>query len=409
MAGLAVLACGHRGAAARASPQGRSAPSRGAPAAAQPPRAAGGARPAGALLRVAVLPIDNKSGVAASSKELQAILERQLAARLDVVTGPSVEEFLSRHRLRYTGGIDADAARAARDELGLDAFVLTTLEAYRPGAPPVMGLTMRLVATGDVPVILWMEHAVRGGEDRPGLLRLGVLEQVEQVRRIVLDRILESLDRYLRGERATASCPAGRFQRPKLRFRSTLLDQPRLTVAVVPFLNQTSRRNAGDLVALEFVRQLVQAGRYAVLEPGVVRDYMLRARIMVPGGVSLETTRLFMGALEVDLVVSGVVLDYQDSWGPQGPTVRFSATMLDGGSGQVAWHSSSSNHGDDGVFAFGLGRVRTSGELACRMVAGVVDRMGRRGSDDAPPRAASMPMSPGGTRLGRPGGEPERR
>lgn len=402
MACLALLACGHRSAAARPPQAAR----------AQTPAASPTARDgAVAQLRVVVLPIDNASGAAASSRELQAILERHLSTRFDVVTGPQLEEFLSRHRLRYTGGIDADSARAARAELGVDAFVLTTLEAYRPAAPPMVGLTMRLVATGDAPVILWMEHAVRGGEDRPGLLRLGVLERIEQVRKVVLDRMFESLDRYLSGERARAACAAGtRLQQPKVRFRSTLLDEPRLTVAVVPFLNRTSRRNAGDLVSLEFVRQLVHAGRYAVLEPGVVRDYMLRARLIMPGGVSLETTRLFMGALGVDVVVSGVVLDYLESHGPQGPTIRFSATMLDGGSGQVVWHSTSMNRGDDGVFAFGLGRIRMAGELTCRMVAGVVERMGRHGSDDVQFRSGMVGIEPGGgTRLGRRPGEPARR
>src|SRR5512133_153665 len=147
---LVALGCGHR--AVQKGPLSR--------------------RASDAPLRVAVLPLDNASGTAFPPKELQSIIERRLATRFEIVGGPSVEAFLSRHRLRYTGGIDAEAARAARVELGLDAFLLTTLETYRPAAPPVMGLTMRLVATGEAPVILWMEHAVRGGEDRPGPLAL---------------------------------------------------------------------------------------------------------------------------------------------------------------------------------------------------------------------------------------------
>jgi hypothetical protein len=362
-----------------------------------------------APLRVAVLPIDNASGSSLTSKELQAIIERRLATRFDLVTGAALEEFLSRHRLRYTGGIDANAAREARDELGLDAFILTTLEAYRASDPPEMAITMRLVATGEEPAILWMEHAVRGGEDRPGLLRLGVLERLDQVRDRVLARMFESLDRALRGEGVGAACSPGRFYKPRVRFRSTMLDDGRpLTVAILPFLNGTRRRNAGELVALEFVRQLTRTTRYRVLEPGVVRDYMLRARIMIPGGVSLETTRLFMGALGVDIVISGIVLDYAESAGSQGPTIRFSATMLDGGSGELVWHSSSFNHGDDGVFFFGLGRIRTAGDLTCRMVTAVVDRMGKRTAMDVPPRSAGIDLGLG-ARLGRHPAEPVRR
>jgi TolB-like protein len=264
------------------------------------------------------------------------------------------------------------------------------------------------VATGEAPVILWMEHAVRGGEDRPGPLALGVLQRPEQVRDEVLARLLRSLDDALRGARQGGpGCSAGRSYTPRIRFRSAFLEDGRQrTVAIVPFLNQSSRRNAGDLVALEFVRQLARTGRYRVLEPGVVRDYMLRARVMIPGGVSLETTRLFLGALGVDLVVSGAVLDYLESGGTQGPTIRFSATMLDGDSGQLVWQSTSFNRGDDGVFFFGLGRVRTAGELTCRMVAAVVDRMGRHSKTVTPPQRG-VDIGPG-SRIGQPQGDPTR-
>lgn len=399
MVAASVSGCGHRAVAARPGTAG------GPPGASLASRAAGEAP-----LRVAVLPLDNAAGAAVPSKELHALIERRLATRFEVVAGAPLDEFLSRHRLRYTGGIDAEAARAGREELGLDAFLLTTVESYRTANPPVLGLTMRLVATGEEPVILWIDHAVRGGEDRPGLLRLGVLEREEQVREVVLERLLASLDRSLRGEEADAACSAGRSYRPRVRFRSALLGDGRPhTVAVVPFLNQSSRRNAGELVTLEFVRQLVRGGRYNVLEPGVVRDYMLRSRIMIPGGVSLETTRLFLGALGVDLVLSGTVLDYLDSGnGGQNPSIRFTATMLDGGSGELVWHSTSFNRGDDGVFAFGLGRVRTAGDLTCRMVASVVERMDRHSASDLPPRLLDADGDPK-ARLGPTRGNPSRR
>jgi hypothetical protein len=148
----------------------------------------------------------------------------------------------------------------------------------------------------------------------------------------------------------------------------------------VPFLNLTKRRGAGDAVSLEFVRQLVATGKYRVLEPGVVRDYLLRARVMLPGGVSLETTRLMLQNFRARLILSGTVLDFDDAAGPQGSTIRFSALVLDGASGEVLWSSRSANRGDDGVFFFGLGRVRTAPELTCKMVASTVRQMSSAGA-----------------------------
>ncbi len=351
---------------------------------------------AGERPRIVLLPIDNLAGGAAPTRELQVEIEVALRRRFELVTGDILEEFLGRHRIRYTGGIDAEIARAVRDELGADAVLVTSLELYRAGGPPALGLAMRLVSTGDEPVILWMDAAARAGDESPGLLRLGMIDSIRDLQARVIERLARGLSAFADGKRARSPQCGGTWYGPKVRFRSSLLDESRqATLAVIPFLNEGGRRSAGESVALEFVRHLVSSGQFRVLEPGVVRDYLLRARVMMPGGVSLETTRLMLGALDVDLVLSGVVLDYDDSPGMQGPMVRFTATMLDGGSGEVVWNSGSYNRGDDGVFAFGLGRVRTSTDLTCRMVGDVIAALGRRGANtpvarDEDPRRARL-------------------
>lgn len=347
-AGLAaaVLGCGHGQARAPAPPE---------------------------RLRVAFLPIENITGGQAPTKDLAASLERAVARHVDVVSGDIVDGFLARHRIRYTGGIDREGARAAKDELGVDGVLITSLEMYR-ATPPRLGLAMRLVAAGGDPVILWIDSHARAGDESPGLLGLGVVEDMKRLQSEEVAQLVGSLGAFVEGRHAAAACGAsGRFA-PKVRFRSPALDAAgRPLVAVVPFLNQTARRGAGEAVALEFVRQLVDSGAFRVLEPGVVRDLLLRYRIIMQGGVHLEATRLMLGALEVDLVLGGIVLDYEDK-GPV-PKVRFTATMLEGGSGEVTWASSSYNQGDDGVWFFGIGQVATVGDLTCRMVASVAERM----------------------------------
>ena len=348
----------------------------------------------GDRLRVVLLPFENLSGASVSFKDLATAIEIALRRRVEVVSGDIVEQFLAQHRLRYTGGIDAEVARAARDELGADAIAITSVFSYRPVPFPLLGVSMRLVATGEEPTILWMETSSRVGDENPGLLRLGIIDSMREVQALVVDRLTASLDRFLAGRRPDdIGCGGpGFWNGPRVRYRAPLLDDPyQYSLAVLPLLNRSGRRGAGEAMELDFIRQLVATVKYKVLEPGVVRDLMLRYRIIIPGGVSLEATRLLLGGLGVELVVSGTVFDFDEAAGAAGSRLQFSATMLDGGTGEVVWQSTSTSRGDDGVFAFGLGRIATVGRLSCRMVAGVVSQLAdpSKFSSNTPPRRSN--------------------
>lgn len=374
VASISALGCRHGGAGDRPAP----------PAAGQP-RAAGAApqasQPLAPARRILVLPVHNLTGGQAPVKELGAAIERAVARRFEVIPlADVVEGFLARHRMRYTGGIDAEQARAAREELGADAVLITSLQIYRAANPPALAISMRLVTTGNEPTIVWMDHLARAGDESPGLLGLGLVSSLKPIQDEMVSRLARSLEAKLDGDREPQRCGGGRRYRPRVRFRSSMLDHGEpYTLAVIPFFDRSIRRGAGEAVSLELVRQLVATGRYRVLEPGVVRAFLLQRRVIMPGGVSLEATRLLLGALGVQLVASGTVFDYSESGGAEGPTIRFNLVLLDGGSGEVVWHSTSFNRGDDGVFAFNLGRVATADALTCRMVGGVVDRLTQRG------------------------------
>src|SRR5690349_17398200 len=98
---------------------------------------------------VLVLPPSNLAGAAAPLLELRAAMEQALAgAGVALVPREKAEEFLSRHRIRWTGGVDESAARAAASELGAGSLLVTSVELYAPEAPPRIALAVRLVSAG---------------------------------------------------------------------------------------------------------------------------------------------------------------------------------------------------------------------------------------------------------------------
>ncbi len=337
-------------------------------------------------LRIAVLPIENLTGAAAPLREmLPAVRLAFTRENLDVVDANLVERFLADKRLRYTGGIDRASAKSAAQALGADAVLVTSLRTFRPADPPKLGVTMRLVRANEEAVVLWADGVSRAGDDSPGLLGLGSIDSLPTLQEKVLADLARSLRTFTAGRGAGSSgCGAAARFNPKVHYRAPGLGAAQsYSVAVVPFLNGTPQRRAGEVAALEFVRQLATTPNFRVIEPGVVRDVLLRYRVVIPGGVSLETARELLGALEADLVLSGTVLEYEDLGGRLGPRVRFGAVLLDGHTGKVVWQSTSYSQGSDGTFLFDIGSVATGGELLCRMVAGVMRQLAGPGAPEA--------------------------
>ncbi len=144
-------------------------------------------------------------------------------------------------------------------------------------------------------------------------------------------------------------------------------------MAVLPFTNGTPTRNAGEIVTLQVVRYLVDAGEVEVVEPGVVRQTLLRSRFIQQEGPSIPQSDLLRTMLNVDVVLFGEVDDYNEAAaGVSEPIVDFTARAIDTASRQVIWSSVSHGRGDDGVFFFDVGRVETAHQLAARMARGLI-------------------------------------
>ena len=330
-------------------------------------------------LKIAILPVVNFSNNPAPL----AVIDRQWSHRLEktglhILGADLTEAVITSNRIRYTGGLDPETARAFKAQIGADAVMVTILELYSDASPPKIALNARLVSTSLQPRILWIDSIGMAGNDAPGLLDLGLVEDPAKLMGKALDYLSDALSRHLSGkEKPKRQSKASNDFRPQMSFRTLPMDVGRTyRVAVVPFFNLSERQRAGDFMALIFAGALGAHENFTLIEPGTIRRQLLDMRIIMPSGISLANADLVFDRLDADLILNGEVLDYQDAQVAGGsPKVDFSAQIIERKSREVVWTVKSHNRGDDGVFIFGMGKANTAHELARQMVTLAVEEI----------------------------------
>ena len=341
---------------------------------------AAGMPPPGMQSLIAVMPVENLTGMPIPVDAVRRSLVQSMKQRgLNILGDDVLEKFLERHRIRYTGGLNRDLGKALREETGTNAVLFASLELFDETYPPKAALAARLVATQENLDILWMEGAGMAGNDAPGFLLLGLIDDPSVIWENAKGRILDSLTAFLSGETPRDARRAEKRFAPKS-FHGMAPKIPggkeTVSVAVLPFRNESTRRNAGEILALHFTRELSNTGKLEVVESGELRQVLLRSRTIMEGGLSLPQADILHAALDVDFVLTGIVMEYQDFVGGDGnPKVEFSMRAFDMKSRQIVWASYSYNEGDDGVFFFNVGRVNTAHQMASGMVRSVVERI----------------------------------
>ena len=358
-----------------------------------------GMPPLGMQSLIAVMPVENLTGMPIPVDAVRRSLVQSMKQRgLNILGDDVLEKFLERHRIRYTGGLNRDLGKALREETGTNAVLFASLELFDETYPPKAALAARLVATQENLDILWMEGAGMAGNDAPGFLLLGLIDDPSVIWENAKGRILDSLTAFLSGESPRDARRAEKRFAPKS-FHGMAPKIPggkeTVSVAVLPFRNESTRRNAGEILALHFTRELSNTGKLEVVESGELRQVLLRSRTIMEGGLSLPQADILHSALDVDFVLTGIVMEYQDFVGGDGnPKVEFSMRAFDMKSRQIVWASYSYNEGDDGVFFFNIGRMNTAHQMASGMVRSVVERINavmderkRQSTVPSPPRS----------------------
>jgi hypothetical protein len=329
--------------------------------------------------RIVVYPVENLSGNLIPGSEIrQSFIHKLSLAGFDVVGEESLRRFMAKHRIRYTGGIDKKTAAALKEDLDVDGVFIVSVELYFEEPPPKIALISRLVTTGDNATISWIDGIGLAGDDAPGILTLGLIEDP----RALMEKAIQSLVHLLvaslsDGQAGTAIEKSSSRYKPRILFRSPLLEPgSKYTVAVVPFFNISERKNAGEIMALHFVRQLRRFDNFEIIEPGIIRQEFLNLRIIMEDGISLAQAGTVFSALDADLILSGKVMDYRDyksTWGRV--NVDFSSQLIERKSRMVVWSSINHNDGEEGVYFFDWGKVNTAHGLTKRMIQSIGERI----------------------------------
>ncbi len=145
-------------------------------------------------------------------------------------------------------------------------------------------------------------------------------------------------------------------------------------IAVLPFYNISERRDAGKMVANNFVTEIFIDGRYRVEEPGNVIQFMLHENVSVVGEMGIDRIKILGRRLGVDGVLVGIV-DAFDDGARSSPRVSITARLVDSETGTIVWSASDNKSGDDYIIAFGVGKVRSANALAQKVVRHMIKKI----------------------------------
>jgi TolB-like protein len=348
--------------------------------------------------RIVVYPVENLSGNPIPRSEIrQLFTDKLIQAGFDVVGEEALQRFMARNRIRYTGGLDRATAGALKEDLKADGVLILSVELFLVDTPPKIALISRLVTPGDRATISWIDGVGLAGDDSPGILSLGLIEDPYDLTEKAVQSLVNSLAASLSDAKegtGVRSLPK-RFQ-PRIVYRSPLLETDRkYTIAIVPFFNSSERRNAGEILVLHFITQLKRFENLEIIEPGLIRQEFLSLRIIMEDGISLAQTDAVFSVLDADLILSGKVMDYQDYKGAWGKAkVDFFSQLIERKSRMVVWSSSSYGDGEEGVYFFDWGKVNTAYGLTSRMAGAIGEMITNPPPEEAKTTAEEEPVEP---------------
>lgn len=164
------------------------------------------------------------------------------------------------------------------------------------------------------------------------------------------------------------SCSRGAYNQTFV--NSSQMPSQSMLVAVLPFENLTTHRNAGIICSELLSTELYRKGVFRMIEQSRVRKWMTNNKINPSQLTETTYAQAVARALGVHAVIIGSVSEYGYQHGlKEEPTVGINVRLVSGGDANVLWASSSSDIGR------GLFNRDSANETAQRVVVRMVHEL----------------------------------
>lgn len=306
--------------------------------------------------RIALFPFENFSDDKDALKQVIPVLRSRLEKEgLEILDDESLNRFLIKERIRYSGYISKDVARKIESELNVKAILTGSVNSFSAAGNPIVGLSARLIDSSSGQ-ILWANHASASGEDFTTILGMGKIGAVGKLIPKVADRLLATFN----------------TEPPRKEVESTY------RIAVMPFQNKGKAKGAGMVAAYMALAELFKHRRFMPVEYGDIRKSVVDLRIRRKGELDYRNIDELSKSLEVDGFLVGAVEDYSDKLDTGSPPeVVISIRLIDAHKKRILWYDSCQMNGDDGIFILDWGRLRTVDEVASRVISTLIKKMER--------------------------------
>jgi hypothetical protein len=149
-------------------------------------------------------------------------------------------------------------------------------------------------------------------------------------------------------------------------------------VGVLPFMNESKRIGAGNIVTNIFIAIIHKTGIFQVEEQGNINQFLDRKRINDIKIMDTKQIESLGEMLDLDAVFIGTVKEF--GGGDQGarlsaPVISLQIRLVEARSGKIIWMKNNRITGEDFITVFDKGRVRSVSTLAKIALTDAIDAM----------------------------------
>jgi len=316
-----------------------------------------GSKPPLARKAIALMPFENLSDEKEAVKKGLPCARRWFKnAGLEIAPDEVVKRFLLQHEIRSAGRFSDKTIRTMDRELGVAYILLGNVNLCSDD--PLLSISTRLVSVPDGNVV-WGGHVSRSGKEFETVLGLGKITTLPELAPIVIDELFSPLKRFV---------PPDKPEREKWHFR----------VAVMPFENLSTRKDAGVIATYLFLSGIAQKTGWATVEYGKVWNTLVSENYPYRGELDYDTLQALGKKLEVDGILLGTVEKYSEDLGAKGqviPAAAISLRLLYVPDKTIIWADRLEATGEDDILVLDWGRIRTADKVAEKVIKKLVQRL----------------------------------